>query len=106
MAWICGQPPRSILSIRSVTIHCGLGLELRGEFLDGAREAGILEYAAFDLADGVHNGGVIAAVEGFGDGWEGEIGEPAGEVHGELASPDRGSGTGGGEDGVDGDAKS
>ena len=67
MAWICGQPPSAILSVRSVTIHCGHGAELIGELLDGPGEAGVLERASLDLADGVQDGGVIAAVEGLGD---------------------------------------
>src|SRR3954470_11965995 len=105
MAWICGEPPLTILSIGSVTIHSASGLELGGELLDGAREAGVLEGAALDLADGVHDGGVISAVEGMGDLWKGEVGELAGEVHGELASPCDGGGAGGGEDLVDAEAE-
>src|SRR5882724_5595500 len=101
MAWICGQPPLTILSIGSVTIHSASGLELGGELLDGARKAGVLEGAALDLADGVHDGGVTAAVEGSGDLWKGEVGELTGEVHGELAGPGDGSGAPGGEDFVD-----
>src|SRR6267154_1572042 len=101
MAWICGQPPLAILSIGSVTIHSGSGLELGRELLDGSREAGVLEGAALDLTDRVHDGGVIAAVEGLRDLWKGEIGELAGEVHGELPGSGDGSAAGGGEDVVD-----
>src|SRR5829696_3544810 len=102
MAWICGQPPLTILSIGSVTIHSASGLELGGELLDGPREACVLEGAALDLADGVHDGGVVAAVEGFGDRWKREVGELAGQIHGELASSGNGGGAGGGEDVVGG----
>src|SRR3954453_23772044 len=98
MAWICGQPPLAILSIGSVTIHSGSGLELRSELLDGAREAGVLEGAVLDLANGVHDGGVVTAVEGLGDGRQRKVGELAGEVHGELPGPGDGSAAGGGED--------
>src|SRR3954468_20769087 len=102
MAWICGEPPLTILSIGSVTIHSASGLELGGELLDGSREAGVLEGGALDLADGVHDGGVITAVEGLGDGRQGELGELTGEVHGELPGAGDGSAAGGGEDVVDG----
>src|SRR4051795_10861018 len=106
MAWICGEPPLTILSIGSVTIHSAFGLELGGELLDGAREAGVLEGAALDLADGVHDGGVITAVEGVGDLRKGEVGELAGEVHGELPGAGDGRGAGGGEDLIDAEAES
>src|SRR5215208_6994842 len=101
MTWICGQPPLTILSIGSVTIHSDSGLELGGELLDGAREGGVLEGAALDLADGVHDGGVITAVEGLGDRGEREVGELTGQVHGELPGASDGSAAGGGEDVVD-----
>src|SRR5829696_4211135 len=106
MAWICGQPPLTILSIGSVTIHSASGLELGGELLDGPREACVLEGAALDLADGVHDGGVVAAVEGFGDRWKREVGELAGQIHGELASSGNGGAAGGGEDVVYAQAES
>src|SRR4051812_30677672 len=105
MAWICGQPPLAILSIGSVTIHSASGLELRGELLDGPREAGVLEGAGLDLANGVHDGGVIAAVESLGDRGKREVGELAGQVHGELAGAGDGSDPGGGEDLVDAEAE-
>src|SRR5215208_3353836 len=105
MAWICGQPPLTILSIGSVTIHSGLGLELRAELLDGPGEAGVLEGAPLDLADRVQDGGVIAAVEGLCDGRQGEIGELASQVHRELAGLGDGSGASGREDGVDAEAE-
>src|SRR5205809_7548126 len=99
MAWICGEPPLTILSIGSVTIHSASGLELVGELFDGSREAGVLEGAALDLADGVHDGGVITAVEGLGDGRQGEVGELAGQVDGGLAGAGGGGAAGGGEGG-------
>src|SRR3954447_25840444 len=104
MAWICGQPPLAILSIGSVTIHSARVLELGGELFDRAREACVLERAALDLADGVHDGGVVTAVEGFGDRREREVGQLAGEVHGGLARTGDGSAPGGGEDVVDAEA--
>src|SRR6266480_7883581 len=108
MAWICGQPPLwtlMILSIRSVTIHSAPGSEVRAELLDRPGEARILECPALHLADGVHDGGVIAAVEGVGDGGEREVGELSRQVHGELASPGDGGGAGGGEDRLDAEAE-
>src|SRR4051812_15524851 len=101
MAWICGQPPLTILSIGSVTIHSASRSELAGELLDGPREACVLEGGILDLADGVHDGGVVAAVEGFGDRGQRQVGELAGQVHGELPSAGDGSAAGRGEDLVD-----
>src|SRR4051794_41918097 len=98
MAWICGEPPLTILSIGSVTIHSASGLELGGELLDGSREAGVLEGAALDLADGVHDGGVITAVGGLGGGRPGGAGGGTGGGEGGAAGagPGRGAGGGGG----------
>src|SRR4051794_41980321 len=96
MAWICGEPPLTILSIGSVTIHSASGLELGGELLDGPREAGVLEGAALDLADGVHDGGVITAVEGLGGGGGGGGGGVTGGGDGGGAGGGPGGGAGGG----------
>ena len=74
----------AILSIRSVTID-SRGAKVRAELLDRAGEGGIFQDASLDLADRVDDGGVVSAVEGGGDLREGEIGELAAEVHGELA---------------------
>src|SRR6187399_1890591 len=101
MAWICGQPPLLILSIGSVTIHRACAAELRAELLDRPREARVLQCAAFDLADGVQDGGVVSAIEGRGDRAQREIGELTRQVHGELARSGDFSRAAGGEDGVD-----
>src|SRR5215208_7112902 len=92
MGWICG----SILSIGSVTIDLGRA-KLGGELVQGAGEAGVLEDAPFDLADGVDDGGVVTAVERLGDRRQREVGELAGEVHRELAAADERSGAAGRE---------
>src|SRR5215213_1496607 len=104
MAWICGNPPLSILSIRSVTIHRGRA-EVVPELLECPGETGVLEGALLDLADGVHDGGVVAAVEGLRNRRQGEIGELAGQVHRKLTRPGYGGGSAGGEQGVDGDGE-
>src|SRR4051794_41946235 len=99
MTWICGQPPLTILSIGSVTIHSAFGLELGGELLDGAREAGVLEGAALDLADGVHDGGVISAGGGEGGTLEGGGGGGAGGGNGGVGGRCGGGRFGGGAGG-------
>src|SRR5215211_5835109 len=102
MAWICGNPPRSILSIRSVTIHRGRA-ELLTELRQGSRKSGVLQGAVLDLADRVHDRGVIAAVEGFGYRGEGQVGELTGQVHRDLPRSSDGRNPARGEQGGDGD---
>jgi hypothetical protein len=50
----------------------------------------------------VEDGGVVAPVERLGDGWEGEVGELARQVHGDLSGADDGRCAARGEDGANG----
>src|SRR5687768_2828812 len=95
MVWICGEA--GILSIGSVTIHLDRA-EPAGDLLDRAAESRILRAALSDALDGVHHGGVVAAVEGARNFGKGELGELAGEVHRDLAGAGDGGGSAGGEE--------